>query len=112
MEAARFFAKKIYEEMYGYDDTIVGAEDYDLPQRIEQKYGKSSVGRIHAYIYHDEGNLSLWRSCQKKFYYAQTIRTYLAKNANRQHFSQQSNIFARYWLFFKQPGKLFNNPII
>ena len=40
MEAARFFDKKIYQEMGGYDDSMVGAEDYDLPQRVEQHYGK------------------------------------------------------------------------
>jgi hypothetical protein len=111
MEAARFFRRDIFDEMKGYDTENIGTEDYDLPQRIQAIYGKAIIGRIDAFIYHDEGKLSLWRSCQKKFYYAQRLNNYVAKEANKQKFSTQSSVLRRYALFLSQPRKLFAHPL-
>ena len=59
MEAARAFRKNIILDVGGYDEENTGTEDYDLPHRIQMLYGKSSIGRIESYIFHNEGNLSL-----------------------------------------------------
>jgi len=111
-EAARFFDKAAYLEVGGYDEDMTGWEDYDFPNRLEYKYGKESITRIQELIYHNEQNLSLLKSCQKKFYYAATLNKYIQKEANRNRLSQQTSIFRRYGLFFSQPTKLFNNPIL
>ncbi|MFH1827386.1 MAG: glycosyltransferase, partial [bacterium] len=37
-EAARFFPKNIFNQFGGYDTTLTGPEDWDLPQRISKKY--------------------------------------------------------------------------
>lgn len=111
-EAARFFDKKIYEELGGYDEEQTGSEDYDLPSRLEYKYGKESIARIKALIYHNEQKLSLIRVCKKKLYYAETLRAYVNKDSNKSRFSKQSSVLRRYWVFFSRPIKLFRNPII
>lgn len=110
MEGARFFEKKTFFEMKGYDERNTGTEDYDFPQRIRRAYGNKSTGRIREYIYHDEGKLSLISLSKKKFYYAKSIRVY--KELNPEEYYQQVNILKRFMLFFSKPRKLFSNPIV
>ena len=112
MEAARFFDREIFDEVWWYDEKNIGTEDYDLPQRIQGIYGKSCIGRVNSYIYHDEWRLSLWRTCQKKFYYGQRLHYYKSQNTNKDNFNNQSSILSRYLLFFRKPEQLLRNPII
>lgn len=110
MEAARFFRSQIFKEFNGYDQLNTGTEDYDLPQRINEKYGGKAISRITSYIYHDDSRISLISTCRKKMYYAKNISRYKKIPANSEHFRKQSSIFLRYRLFFSDPKKLFRNP--
>lgn len=110
MEAARFFEKKIFDQMGGYDERNTGTEDYDLPQRIRRRHGDKSIGRIKKYIYHDEGKLTLWRSIQKKFYYSKTLNVY--ERDNFLELYKQGNVLRRYILFFSRPKKLLADPLV
>jgi len=107
IEGARFFDRKTFEKMGGYDEENTGTEDFDLPQRIIKKYGKKSVGRIKEFIFHDEGKIFLVRQLRKKFYYAQKLGIY--KRNNLAYYKIQTNIFRRYSLFFSDPKKLIEN---
>lgn len=110
MEGARFFERKVFFEMNGYDEENTGTEDYDLPHRIEKKYGKESIGRIEKFITHDEGKLSLFKTMKKKFYYAQKLDIY--KRENIIYFKMQANLLLRLQLFFSHPVKLAKNPML
>lgn len=110
IEAARFFDRKAFEELEGYDEKNTGTEDFDLPQRIIKKYGKESTGRIKEFILHDEGNISLVKQLKKKFYYAQKLNVY--KKNNLDDYSLQINLIKRYMLFLSDPRKLFRNPLV
>jgi len=109
MEAARFFKKEDYLKVGGYNESMVGGEDWDLSQRIEQ-FGK--IGRIDQYIFHNEGHPKLYNILKKKFYYAKNITKYLDVNKSQQNIKKQTGISQRYKLFFSQPKKLFKNPIL
>jgi len=111
-EAARFFVREAYEELGGYDETLTGWEDYDLPNRLENKYGKKSISRVKELIYHNERSLDLITSCRKKFYYAATLGTYIEKATNRERLTKQTSLIHRYAVFFAHPIKLFRNPIL
>ena len=65
MEAARFFNTKTYQKLGGYDPTLVSGEDWDLSQRVA---AEAPLGRIAAFIYHDEVRLKLGRKLGKKYY--------------------------------------------
>ncbi|MEM4230368.1 MAG: glycosyltransferase family 2 protein [Candidatus Pacearchaeota archaeon] len=112
IEAARFFPKKIFEEFKGYDENQTGTEDYDLPQKIKEKYGKDSIIRIKNYIIHQEGKLSLFDALKKKFYYAKTLSRYKNTKSNQEYFRKQASIIERYKLFFLNPKKLFSDPLV
>jgi glycosyltransferase involved in cell wall biosynthesis len=112
IEAARFFRKDAFCRLGGYDETITGPEDFDLPQRIKYEYGKSNIGRICAYIRHNEGRINLLKHLRKKWYYGLKLREYLVKVQNQKSVIKQSNIFTRYILFLQRPRLIFQQPHI
>ena len=109
MEAARFFKKSIFNQVGGYDESMVSGEDWDLSQRI-QKLG--DLSRTNSYISHDEQRISLLKTIRKKFYYAQKFKAYAKKNKQSESYRQQTNPLRRYWLFLSQPRKLWRHPIV
>ena len=110
IEAARFFKRSVFVEFKGYDENQTGTEDYDLPQRIKEKYGENTISRINAFIMHNEGKLSLTYTLKKKFYYAKTANEYVKTNSK--YFSKQANPVNRYILYFSKPEQLFKNPVV
>lgn len=112
LEAARFFNAKTFRKFGGYDEKNTGTEDYALPQQIKAEYSDSAIGRISAFIHHNEGNLPFFHSLRKKFYYAQKLDSYVQNSHNSRHFKNQASLLQRYMLFFKNPRKLFARPLI
>lgn len=109
---ARFFPKDLFIKIGGYDEKNTGTEDFDLPQRIESKFGSTSIGHVSSSIYHNEGRLRLINTCKKKYYYAKNLYRYRQSRINREKFAIQANIFERYKLYFSRPYLLFKNPVI
>lgn len=109
IEAARFFPKKTFMSVGGFDEKITGPEDWDHSQRVKDKHG---VGRIESMILHNEGKLSLWRTLKKKYYYSQKFREYLEKEENKSYSAKQFSVVDRYMIFFSQPKKLLANPVL
>ena len=75
-EAARFFPKNVFEEFGGYDTSLTGPEDWDLPQRISRKY---KIFRIRSFIRHSEGRPTLIGLAKRKYYYGLSVDKYLKK---------------------------------
>jgi glycosyltransferase involved in cell wall biosynthesis len=109
MEAARFFDKKLYQELGGYNENMVSGEDWDLSQRAA---ATGKLGRINNYIFHNEGHLKLIRTLRKKYYYAQKFAVYTSHNKQTANLSAQTGPITRYKLFFSHPIKLFKNPVL
>jgi glycosyltransferase involved in cell wall biosynthesis len=109
MEAARFLKKSDFISLDGYDEKMVSGEDWDLSQRLAKK---GSLARTAAFIYHNEGRISLFKTIKKKFYYAKLFASYTDKSDNEQNLASQTSILGRYGLFFSHPLKLFKNPIL
>lgn len=104
IEAPRFFRKKDFFKIGGYDENLISGEDWDLAARIK-KFGK--IARIQAAIYHWE-NGSLWQDLQKKYYYAKNVHKYAAKNP--QIFKKQTG-FTRFTMLFSKPNLIFKSPL-
>jgi glycosyltransferase involved in cell wall biosynthesis len=108
MEAARFFSVAVFREVGGYDEDLVGGEDWDLSQRVAEV---SHVARIDECIYHDEGALTLGQTVGKKAYYARKLASYGAKAPNKRAAEKQLRVLERYRFFFRQRRQLFADPV-
>jgi len=107
IEAARFFKKDIFIKYKGYDSSMTGPEDYDLPLRMKKDGFK--IGRIKSYILHNEKNFSPIGSAKKKFYYASHGLNYLKKHPYNA--LKQGNLFFRP-VFFKKWKKIISHPYL
>ena len=111
IESARFFQKKAFLEVGGYDEMLTGPEDFELPQRFKQIFGEESTGRISSFILHNEGKLSLGKTLKKKYYYGKKMREYRKKQSANGYFDKQTSIWRRYKLFFSKSSIILRNPI-
>ena len=105
IEAARFFKKSEFLEVGGYDEELVGTEDWDLNQRISKAGYR--IGRINTFIKHHEGRLSLRETILKKHYYGKTLGRYRKKHPKE---AKQQLRFIRQ-SFVKNWRKLAGDPI-
>ena len=106
-EAARFFPQKLFWEFGGYDETLTGPEDWDLPQRLAKKH---RVGRIKSFILHNEGCPTLFKLAKRKYYYGLSAHQYLKK--------QKLPVFTSKTVYILRPAfyrnwrKLAGDPVI
>lgn len=107
-DAGRFFDRKAFEKVGGYDETITGPEDWDLPERI-LKIGYKQ-GRIKSRIFHYERVPNPIRLAKKKYYYALTSHRYLKKHGISP-LSQKTVYFLRP-VFYKNWKMLASNPVL
>lgn len=112
IEAPRFFDRRTFLAMKGYDPKLLaGGELYDLTNRIAERYGMQSLGRVEAVIDHNEGRLSLWKTCRKKFHYGQRMSIYKSKPVNQNAYKLQASLLKRYRFFLAHPKRLFRHPL-
>lgn len=107
-DAARFFRRRVFEVIGGYDTTITGPEDWDLPDQVKRLGYR--VNRVNSLILHYERIPSLRSLLKKKYYYGLGSYRYLKKN-------QIPVIGAKtvYFLrpvFYKQWRVLIGNPFL
>lgn len=107
-DASRFFRKDVFFKAGGYDETITGPEDWDLPETIKELGYKA--GRIKSMIYHYERINSLFAVASKKFYYAKLAHRYLKKH-NIPVISAKTIYFLRP-VFYKNWKKILLHPML
>lgn len=107
IEAARFYSKKVFNEIGGFDEEITGPEDWDFSERVSKKY---KLGRIKSLIMHNEKELSLWKLIKKKYYYGKKTKVYLSKN--KISIISPKTIFFLRPVFYKNPKKIIFHPIL
>jgi len=107
IEAARFFDRKVFFEFDGYDENLTGPEDWDLPQRLKEKY---KIGRIKSFIRHNEGKLFFFGLARKKYYYAQKLHHYLKKHPSL--VTRQQIVYFLRPAFYRNWKKLISHPIL
>jgi glycosyltransferase involved in cell wall biosynthesis len=106
IEAARFYTREIFEALGGYDEQLVGGEDWDLHERA--KRAGASVGRAAAYIWHDEGQLDLGQLLAKKFRYGKTLGRYARKHPAL----ARSQLGPLRLAFLRHRGRLVRSPLV
>lgn len=75
--APRWFDKEVFDEFGGFDESQTGTEDWDLPDRIYQKYPKKYISSKR--VFHNEGDYGLFHILKKKYYYASKSHAFVKK---------------------------------
>jgi len=74
----RFFRKRIFFSVGGYDENLVFGEDFDLNRRVEMAGYR--IGRVKTEIRHYEGRLSMKKIVLKTYHYGKSLPTFIGKN--------------------------------
>jgi glycosyltransferase involved in cell wall biosynthesis len=97
IEAPRFFPSLVFMNSGGFDESMTGAEDWDLGLRTAASGPRV---RIQAEIVHDEGRVRYFNTCWKKAYYAPGVALFIRKHGT----GSLLGMAARPWL--RQPRAL------
>ena len=76
IDAVRFVRKNLFEQVKGFDEALIGPEDWDFDRRI-RKIGRTEI--INAAFYHNESPFNVKRYLEKKAYYTDGIQRYIKK---------------------------------
>jgi glycosyltransferase involved in cell wall biosynthesis len=79
--AARFFRKRVFEKVGGFNERLVAAEDYDLHNRL-LKHG-FRIGHTKSKEIHIGEPGSLLEVVGKHYYYGKTVKRFLDVNPER-----------------------------
>lgn len=103
VEAARAFRRTTFLELGGYQESLTGPEDWELPDRLRRQ--GYEIGRIRSFVLHDERTLGLAEAFNKKRYYGRSFGRFLKIPGTR-----RGARFARMSLF-KPMRRLFTDPL-
>ena len=113
VDAVRFARKDISLEVEGFDESLVGPEDWDFDKKV-RKIGRTSI--TCSALYHNEGQFSMKRYFSKKSYYASGLKKYVKKwGFNDPEISKQLGLQYRLFGVFVEEGKwkrLVRHPIL
>jgi glycosyltransferase involved in cell wall biosynthesis len=76
IDAVRFIRKDIFDKIGGFDESLVGPEDWDFDRRVR---GISKVDVVSSVLCHNEGGFKLKNYLRKKEYYIQSFDKYIGK---------------------------------
>jgi glycosyltransferase involved in cell wall biosynthesis len=76
IDAVRFIRRDLFIEVGGFDESLVGPEDWDFDRKIRRK---TSVSCAELPLFHNEGNFNMKRYLRKKSYYSDGINKYILK---------------------------------
>jgi glycosyltransferase involved in cell wall biosynthesis len=101
-ETAVFFKKDAFTHVGGFNENLVGFEDYDLQVRLEK--ADIRIGYSKTPIIHHEGKLILSKHLMKKRYYVRTGKDYIFGNKYRSltQFLPIKYVFVRNWRILKE----------
>ncbi|OGH20054.1 MAG: hypothetical protein A3D74_03985 [Candidatus Levybacteria bacterium RIFCSPHIGHO2_02_FULL_37_13] len=109
LQAARFFPKKFFLKVGGYDVNLVAGEDWDITERFRNE-GLPNLYTKHSYLTHHEPQTSLFELLKKEMLYIKHIDKYAKKHPLS--FSYQGSLLYRMFLWTRHWGELLRHPIL
>lgn len=107
-DAARFFTKAAFSKVGGYDESITGPEDWDLPDRIKNAGYK--IGRVKSSLNHYEKVSNPFVVAKKKFYYG--LKSYRYFEKNKMAPIGPKTIYFLRPVFYRKWKKIVSHPIL
>jgi glycosyltransferase involved in cell wall biosynthesis len=104
LEAPRFFSRRLFQSVEGYDPNLNAAEDWDIAARVKAQNG--IVTRSTGKLVHLDGYISLREVFRKMRYYTPSLLTY--KKKHPQLAARQMSLLRPAW--WRQLGRLMRRP--
>jgi glycosyltransferase involved in cell wall biosynthesis len=82
VDAVRFIRRDLFLKVNGFDESLVGPEDWDFDRKI-RKTGRTNIASVP--LYHNEGRFSMKGYLKKKSYYTGGIKRYITKWGSNDH---------------------------
>lgn len=106
IDCVRFFPKKAFEKVNGFDISMTGPEDWDFDKKI-RTMGRTKI--IKSPLYHNESEFKMKRYLEKKGYYSQAMDQYTNKwGRNDPDVKKQLGIYYRMIGVFIEKRKWIN----
>jgi glycosyltransferase involved in cell wall biosynthesis len=103
IDAVRFIRRDLFLQIGGFDETLIGPEDWDLDRKI-RKVGRTGINLTP--LFHNEGRLDMNHYLKKKSYYTDGIQKYIEKwGPSDSEIKKQTGIRYRLIDVFIEQGK-------
>jgi len=113
VDAVRFIRRDLFERVEGFDESLIGPEDWDFDRRI-RKIGRTGI--INMPLYHNEASFNMKLYLKKKNYYSDGIKNYVRKwGPNDPEIMKQTGVWYRLMGVFVEKGKwkkLIRHPLL
>jgi glycosyltransferase involved in cell wall biosynthesis len=109
LQAARFFPKKHFLNLGGYDEDLIAGEDWDITERFRNE-GLPNLYTKYSYLTHHEPDVSLFNLLKKEMFYIKHINKYAKKHPLS--FSYQGSLLYRFFLWTRHWRELLRQPIL
>ncbi len=109
LQAARFFPRKYYLKLGGYDETLIAGEDWDITQRFRDA-GLPNLYTKRSLLIHHESEAPLSQLLQKEIFYISHIDKYAKKHPLS--FSYQGSFLYRIFLWTRSWNTLLSHPLL
>ncbi len=113
IDAVRVVRRSVFRQIEGFDENLTGPEDWDFDRRLGAV--TSRVFLTDGYLIHNEKQLSLTRTLEKKAYYAQCFSRYQEKWNHDAIVRKQLGFSYRFIGVFVERGKwkkILRHPIL
>ena len=109
LHAARFFPRKAFLKLGGYDEHLFAGEDWDITQRFRLQGFPLFIAK-HSFLLHHERNENLLKLLKKEHYYIQNIDRYATKHPYP--FSYQGSFLYRGFIWIRSWNELIRHPLL
>ncbi len=113
IDCVRFFPKKIWKKVGGFDKNLTGPEDWDFDKKVRNQ---GTVDIMKSPLYHDESDFSLKEYLKRKSYYSKSFDKYIKKwGKDDQDIKKQLGWYYRMIEVFIENGKwrkLLQHPLL
>jgi len=98
--AARFFMRKVFAKIGGYNPKITAGEDYDIQNKLNR--GKYKTGFIKAEALHLGEPRHFWKHMLKYYEYGKDFKNYVSKNKkeSKKQLSFIRSVYLKNWRKF------------
>ncbi len=113
IDCVRAFKKKVFLDVKGFDESLIGPEDWDFNNKVIEKGFKIETTKNN--LFHNEENIKLSKYFQKKNYYSRSMNKYIKKwGVKSKYIIFQLGLFNRFvkiFLINKNYLKIIKNPL-